>query len=317
MKQEEANLIPGMIEPVERNLLFRTASTLAFQAGDNVVEFGTFFGRSTNCIAQGLSANATFGGRGRFQAFDSFECDEDGGFAPHVLNLSRQAKVDRLLIKQGRRINFRPIFEHFLQSYIESGIVETVQAELSQSMPPEGSILMMHIDSPKFYEEFRTILFRFLPRTRIDATIIFQDFFYHWSASLIAVIGLMLKAGYLRVVESAASSLACRLVVPIDLATATEIDLAMQDERQTPRLIDAAYEIVSAGRIDRRDQFLPRLILAKIQWLYEQGRHKEATKVMLAYFKSGGKLHPGLFNDFVEMMSQGFNTRRGYEKDRA
>ena len=57
MNFEEANNIPGMIELVEREMLFNQAREISLLETDCVVEFGSFFGRSTNCIAQGLSVN--------------------------------------------------------------------------------------------------------------------------------------------------------------------------------------------------------------------------------------------------------------------
>ena len=89
--------IPGMIEPVEQKILYRLASELQLQKDDQLVEFGTFFGRSTFCLAEGLAANPSRHKTNHLHAFDSFACASHGGFAKYVQAFARQGQVEQLL----------------------------------------------------------------------------------------------------------------------------------------------------------------------------------------------------------------------------
>lgn len=313
MNFQEADAIPGMIEPLERELLYRTAQSLDFVPGDAVVEFGAFFGKSANCIAQGLARNKTFTDDCDFYSYDSFECDEDGGFAKCVFALGGRL-ASELVSRTGKRIDFSPVFQRHLADYLEKGLVTPVKAELQNSFPKSQRIIMMHIDSPKFYQEFKVILFRFLPLTKVGAPILFQDFFYHWSASLIAVVSLMLERGDIELVESAASTLSCRTRREISLADACEIDLAMRDQ-EIPRLIDSAIQRVRSINLDRAENFLPRLTLAKLQWLIERGRYREAAKCLADYRRLGGAVNKFVLNDVFQLVEHRFSMRRLYELD--
>ena len=153
MNFEEANNIPGMIELVEREMLFNQAREISLIETDCVVEFGSFFGRSTNCIAQGLSVNPKYSSNCFFYTYDSFECDLDGWFAPHVYAYATNANVLHLIKVENRKVNFEKVFKHYLNSYIRSNLVVSIKSELHDSQAPNSTIALMHIDSPKYYDE--------------------------------------------------------------------------------------------------------------------------------------------------------------------
>ena len=50
MRIINSSQIPGMIEEIEQRTLFRIASTISLCDGDQIIEFGAFFGRSTHCL---------------------------------------------------------------------------------------------------------------------------------------------------------------------------------------------------------------------------------------------------------------------------
>ncbi len=307
--------IPGMIEPIEQILLESLARDIKFHEGDCVVEFGTFFGRSTSCICKGLKNNATFKRGSRFYAYDSFECDRSGGFYPYVASFAKSANIENLLQRKDSKVNFSAIFEYFLNGYIKDGILVVNKLELADSFPECDTIRLIHIDSPKFYNEFKYILYRFFPKLETNSVIIFQDFFYHWSATIIAVCALMINRGFLVAEESAASSLICKVTRPLSATDLQEIDLVMTSERNIPNLIDFAIAKSSTIKLDRAEVFRPRLNLAKIQWLFERERHHEAAKEIVNFFKQDNKLNSSLANDFIELFQRGFSIRRLYETD--
>lgn len=120
MNFQEADSIPGMIEPSERELLYRTSQSLDFARGDAVVEFGAFLGRSANCIAQGLARNETFTGDCAFCSYDSFECDEDGGFVPTICS-QRRVSTNRIQVLDAEALRTGPLLTlHALALFVIS-----------------------------------------------------------------------------------------------------------------------------------------------------------------------------------------------------
>jgi hypothetical protein len=315
MNYEEANNIPGMIELVERKMLFEKAREVALSDMDCIVEFGAFFGRSTNCIAQGLSSNPKYSSSSFLYTYDSFECDVDGWFAPHVHGYAQNANILHLINVKNGRVDFEPVFKHYLDHYIKSNLVISVKSELVDSHPPENSIALMHIDSPKYYEEFKIIFYRFFPKTKKGSIIIFQDFFYHWSGSLILIVAILIDKGFISVEESAASSLISKILKVPSNEDILEIDLIMQNHDKTPQYFDLAFAACSKIELDRKFQFLPRIILAKIQWFYSRGRFDEAKDAMDEYLKGQNSFDRQIIKDFLEMFGNGFSIRKLFERD--
>lgn len=313
MQPSDPNQIPGMIEPVERKLLYRLARELPFGEGDCAVEFGAFFGKSTAFIALGLSERSTR--LPTLYVYDSFGCDSEGSFKPLVLGFAESGGVRDLVREENGRVDFLPVFNFYLKTQVDSGAVVATRAELINSLPPDRPIMLMHIDSPKMYVDFKPILFRFFPKVKVGAAIIFQDFFYHWSATLIAAVGVLARLGVLEVRESAASSLVCVLRKSLDERTAFEVDLALSSDVQIMQGIEYAVGLCTKIPVDRPEIFLPRLQLANLQWLMERGESEKAATIVSRFFQDGGKLNQAVLNDFVELMSRAFSMERLYRLD--
>jgi hypothetical protein len=309
----DPNLIPGMIEPVERELLRRLAREVPFREGDCAVEFGAFFGKSTAFIAKGLAERSGYSPR--LYTFDSFGCDSKGGFRSAVLGFAEAGGVLHLIHEEGGRVDFQRVFNFYLKQKVDCGAVIAIRAELEDSVPVAQPIMLMHIDSPKMYVDFKPIFFRFFPKMRIGAVIVFQDFFYHWSATLIAAVAMLERHGILEFRESAASSLVCVLRKTIDERIAIEIDLALSSEEKILDCIDYAAQSCGNITLDRPDIFLPRLQLAKIQWLMERGDERRAAMVLAHFFQRGGKLNHAIISDFIDLMSNAFSILRLYRLD--
>ena len=315
MNYEEAKNIPGMIEPVERKMLFNQAKEILLDDTDCVVEFGSFFGRSTNCIAQGLLVNPKYTPKCSLYTYDSFECDVDGWFAPHVFAYAIDANVSHFIDVKNEKVNFEKVFTHYLRSYISSNLVKSIKSELHDCQAPNSNIALMHVDSPKYYEEFKIILYRFFPKTKIGTIVVFQDFFYHWSGSLILIIAILVKKGFIAIKESAASSLVGKILIVPSRSDILELDLVMQNHDVCPEYFDFIIEECSKIEIDRKEQFLPRLSLAKMQWFYSNEKYNDARKTMEDYLKEGNTFTRQVIDDFLEIFKNGFSIRRLFEKD--
>ena len=315
MVKFEIDAVPGMTERVEQLLLERLARETEFAPGDVAVEFGPFFGRSTACICAGLDANEHFDSSCDFYSYDSFQCHVDGRFYPHVTKHAARYNVQNLIVRSGDTANFFAIFEHFLEEPMKSGLLTVVQAELKNSHHKGRPIRLMHVDSPKRYIDFRFVFFRFFPHLEKGSVVVFQDFFYHWSASLIAVCALMARCGHLRFIETAATSLVCVVEKKFDFDAIFEIDIAVSDSDKIPDFIDDAMGVVASLTLDRPEIFVPRLVLAKIQWLYERGEREQAVDGIIKFINQGGKINNQLVGNFLELMRSGFSMGEQYDLD--
>jgi hypothetical protein len=306
--------VPGMVDPMEQRLLYGGARCAQLVAGESMVEFGTFFGRSTLSIADGLRDNPRGDASNILHAYDSFECDLRGGLVPYVVQFAKEGKVEELLDVRNGKVGFRRVFEHYLADHIASGRVRVSASELMAAEPPPSQIAFMHIDCPKNYREFKSILYRFFPRLRVGSVVIFQDYFYQWSAGLIAAVQLLVEFGIIRMSGSVASSLAVEI---IELPTAERIlalDLAMQ-ESDLAAIIDRAIAGSAGIEISQKQRFLPRLTLAKVQYLWEQRQFKRATLELKLYLDAGGQVNHTLLVDFFDLMEHGFSFRALYDLD--
>lgn len=323
LNRQEERAIPGMIEPVESALLYNISINLEFKPNESVVEFGTFFGRSTNAIAQGLRHNPSLNTTNKLYAYDSFQCHVSGVFSHHVKNFARAGGVETLIDTSERDIvNFQPIFKHYLSKYIQDGIVAPIKCELHQSKAQTDSILLMHIDSPKFYDELKYILFEFFPKMKIGSDVVFQDYFYHWSATLIAAIGLLLELGHLHIVSTAASSLQCKIKKEITVSDAEKIDMMMNNADAVLTYLNTAIEktkSIPRRHFDRPEQFFPRLTIAMAQYLHEQGKVADCSKILLgimAHCKtSTSAVRNQCLMDINELSQYDFDIRKLYELD--
>jgi hypothetical protein len=307
-----------MIEPVEQQLLSGLAADPFVAENGVIVEFGSFFGRSTSCLVNGALSWWSPERGPVLYTYDSFACSAaTGGFAKHVIAFAQQGGVRHVVRIEGDRVDFRPVYDHFVGPAETAGVLKTTTSELRNAQRPPAPIALMHIDAPKFYAELRYILVRFFPALAPDARIVFQDFFYPWSASMIAGAQILADRGIVRFERSAASALLSRVLRVPSLAEIAEIDLAMLDA-SVPGLIDRSIAAMQEVALDRPEQFLPRLHLAKMQYLWEQQKFKEAEATMLQMLAANGNsLTPAVFKDFRELLRYGFSIRRLYEIDHA
>ena len=75
----------------------------------------------------------------------------------------------------------------------------------------------MHIDSPKFYDELEIIYERFFPLLNKKSIVIFQDYFFQWSATLIASVQFLIEENILSILNTAASSITTIVTKKVEL----------------------------------------------------------------------------------------------------
>lgn len=310
------NEIPGMIEPIEQEMLVELSKSIKLNKTDQIVEFGTFFGRSTYCLASGLKKNKRKSTTNNIIAYDSFMCRKGGSFFPYVMGFAKLGKVENLIKFENDDISFEDIFKHFLNDEITNNLVKLEKVELKNTYPIEnGNIALMHIDSPKFYNELKYVFFRFFPKLKLGAIIVFQDYFYHWSATLIASVQILKKLNLISFEFSKASSLCVKVIKIPTSDDLLFVDNEMKNNNTIIDLLDDSINQIDQYPIDRANMFVHRLYLSKIQFLWENGDFEKATFILLNIFKSNKTISQNFLDDYFELMKFGFSIRSLYDKD--
>lgn len=311
----DVSKIPGMIEPVEQLLLRELAASDIVGEHGAVVEFGCFLGLSTACLVNGAAHHGSRAGRPPLiYAYDSFACAEQGAFAQHLWAFARKTGVEKLIRQDGGRLDFAPVYHHHVGAAEAAGLLKTTRTELRDATYEGPPIGLMHIDLPKFYDELKFILVRFFPHLTLGAAVVFQDYLYQWSASLIAAVQLLAEAGIVRFEQSRATALVTRVIRPPTPDDLLALDLQMLN---TPPevLIDRALELLKTIEPDRPETFVPRVHLAKMQVLWERGDHPAAQRAFVSMVNEMGGLSRPVFNTFKELLTYGFSIRKAYELD--
>jgi len=308
------NEIPGMVEPIEQVTLETVAKSVELSKGEVIVEFGPFFGKSTASLATGLAKNQTRSLENHIYTYDSFKCSKAGSFYSAVKKITNAHNLNHLLEEDDSFSDFLPVFKHYLGDQIASGVVVPRVYSLADSYHTGETIAVLHIDSPKLYSELEFITRRFFEFLRVGSVIIFQDYFLHWSGTLIAAINSMVRLGFIEVFGTAASSLLCVVKKDFNPNDFLTFEALMNDASEVSKAIDATPELLAGKEIDRRERFLPRISLAKIQWLYETGDAPAAAK-LFASFVQTKDWNLYVLPDFYDLMSHKFVYPSGYETE--
>ena len=305
MKRIES--VPGMIEKSEQLLLLKYASSIKINPEECFVEFGVFFGNSTACLAEGLLLNQKRYTSTKIFAYDSFNCPVDGKFVEQVREFAELCKRKSLLIERNGYLDFEGISREFLDGYLNRTLIEIKKGQISAYHAEEKPIALMHLDAPKSAQELSPIIRQSFPLLRSKSIIIFQDFFYHWSASSIAIIGKMMREGFLCPIESAATSLICEVNAKFHKEYINEL-LLCTDKKLVMTDLDFAIEATENLPSGNDKSIYPaRLYLAKIQHLYEGGKPEEAATVLVEFLNRKRKFSLQSINDFIEMFRYGFH----------
>lgn len=311
------NIVPGMVEFIEQQALVIEAQSISLNPDDVIIEFGSFFGLSTKCLSHGLIHNSTSTNANSVIAFDCFECSLTGEFSSHVRDYAKQNNLTVFLDEKDNKLNFKKIFDNSLKEEIKNDVVQVRDTYLTESYfeNKEKKIALMHIDSPKFLEEFLIIFERFFPSLRRDSTIIFQDFYYHWSATLIAACGYMMKHGIIKPRYSVATSLIADIGRTITEHDLSQLMLMVNDENMTLDHIDYAIEYMKNVPVDRRYYFETKLEMAKFQYLMKHKGRLTGYSHLLNLLSQRQYIKRHIYNTLREFRRLNYNLRNAYKAD--
>jgi len=295
--------IPGLIEPVEQNMLINLASNADLSKGV-IVEFGTYFGKSTACLINGILKNSSVTiKKNQLYSYDAFEANIGDDLSHLIYYHAKICALENALYIDNGKVNFRNIYNYFLGPY-EEKIVKTTQIQIKDLKNFNHNIQLIFIDCPKTFKNFIYILDNFFPLLNISSTLVFQDYFYHWSSSLIAFTQQLLNDKKIKIKATAASSLAVELIDKIDTTYIEKIKDLME-KNNLNLLIQQSRNNFSLNNMDRYYIFYPRLILAQLEYAYNNS--PEEIKGIMQYYLSGKKcVNLNTLNDLSDLISKKF-----------
>ena len=264
--------IPGMVEPVEQDLLSRIGQFLEVDVDEVMLEFGAFFGRSTCSLVNGILRNRNIELSSRLtpvlRVYDRFSVANDGDFVDYVRSFAGHGGVQGLLKEQDGKVCFRAVFDHYMLDVSEK-VLDVYESELYQMTHDGVAIKFMHIDFPKRWEEYQYLIDTFFLRLRKGAILVYQDFFFHWSATLATAVFLWIEGGLFEPVRTAASSLVVQTKKEISENDVRDLE-AQMGSVDCVEVLHRCRNYFLKFDVDRKEYFLNRLLLAQLQHSFEK-----------------------------------------------
>lgn len=234
LKHEKTLLsLPGMIEPVERRMLFKTVMNL--KGNPDILEYGTFLGSSSASIVAAISernSQESFS----LTTIDGFVCDLQSDLCANVTAYAKSTNMESLLIKETRTLNWQPLAKKIIfaaantqelvnRTSIVSDFID--YRHLHSDYLPKN-IDFMHIDLPKDWETLMPILLANIKAIRPGCIICFQDYGFELSGTLIYAVNSLINLGYFTPMFFAASSLYCRVQNSLSREALFDINYLLQ-----------------------------------------------------------------------------------------
>jgi len=182
----------SMLSMDERYRLYLAAKELNLDPKDILLEFGVFFGGSLEALSLGLSENPTGQNGVRIVGVDAFECLAAGTFNRVVVERAGIAGYPEKLEFNEGLINWEKLVHDNLSGRSN---VDLVKATASAYRHGGSQIALVHLDLPKYFREMRAILIAIVDSLKLGGHVVFQDFFYHWSAEIVAFVFYVIERG--------------------------------------------------------------------------------------------------------------------------
>ena len=203
MSQAKHLVIPGMIEPSERNLIYKFSSIQK----DSIVEVGSFIGASTVCMCEASIKN---GFHPLIYSFDPHEVPWTDPWHASVLDWANRLKCRELLSITSSGIDFSKIFEKNTKGYPFLNYFHSpFTSECTSNLPSKIGLLFR--DLSKDWQDFIPIFGHLFPRLSEGSNVIFQDYGYREGLDVLAIASLLCDQKFMEPIETAATS-ACFIV---------------------------------------------------------------------------------------------------------
>ncbi len=174
---------PGMITPEEERLYYHLARSY-WDPQLTYLEVGTWLGRSTTRICQGLESAAP-------QSWRLFCYDAFVWRADHMPKAARQGMPPEVArLREGD--SFREAFLSLMGSFGDrittvQGMVQDAPLLLAEALPARAKLGVLFVDASKGWENAQ-LLRAVAPHLTTDTRIVFQDFFINSAITLQALL---------------------------------------------------------------------------------------------------------------------------------
>ena len=298
--------IPGLIEPVEFEALEKVSGAVV--PGSSIIEFGCYLGKSTSAILKGANLVEDT----KIFVFDGFKIKETDPFARTMLGHVNSLGLTELVYRDKKGfLHWERVFDSLIQPHSNENLVWTKCDCTEATWQDDQKIAMIHLDAPKDYDDLKPILLRFFGCLRQDSIIIFQDFFYHWSATVIQAVAHMERKGFIEFENSFASSLYVKLVRNLSFQDLIELDPEV-NKSNIFEDIDYVLEALDRNKdkFDRYEKFRIKIDLA---YLSEAviSKHGEKAASRLHQMLSNGAFRkdPEVVSNFLELFRKNFSMK--------
>ena len=296
-----------MIDKYEQKMLINLASEINLNKG-NIVELGTFFGKSTACLINGILKNQTYKNNISLFSYDKFFADKNSIFGHYVIQHAKKANLYNALEFKKNFIYFENIFSFFTAGY-ENKVLKTHSVEINKMKEFKKKIILLFIDSPKSFLDTKKVLECFFDKVIYNGIIIFQDFFYHLSAEYIAIVTLLLKLKKIEIISTCATSL---IVKKIDNISKKDLKinlLKLQKKKNFYLEIDEIKYLLKNVKIDRHPLFYPRLIVAQIQNCFKEKKYNTLS-IYTKELTSNNYLSSSVTLDLLDLINHKFLIKK-------
>lgn len=295
----------SMVSIPERERLYELARTYNFDEYDTILEFGVFFGGSSEALALGLAENPTFCGQ-KILSLDSFNCPTNGAFYPILMQRAAMIYAVNQLEFSNDHVDWLQFVKNNLNIYPQ---IDLIQMDARDYTHNAGAIALLHLDLPKFFNEMYTIFKSVMNHVKDDAYILFQDFFYHWSAETIGFVYYLIKKGVINMEYASGATLATRRI-SLDMNDIDEYRNLLSDYKSIIGLLIEAVEFIGP-----KVTFLQKesLYMAVFQYAYFHN-DKETLQLVIGWIN-----HPNqsknVLNIYNELQKYDFNLKKLYQQE--
>ena len=300
------NNIPGLIEPIEVAGLEKAASLV--QSDEQIIEFGCYLGRSTQAILNGVSEKES---NIDLFVYDQYCVHTRDKFSQTLLNHVKSVNLlDQLYMDEEhkeKKLHWEKVFDKLVTGPSNVQLVRKKTYVESAETDGVRSIALLHIDAPKSYDELKPIFYKFFPLLKVNSRVIFQDYFYQWSPTLIAFVEVLKQLNFVEIYEGRASSLEVILQRPLLEQDILNIDLKISMSKNLLHYIEDTINFFKENKdlVDRPEIHIPKLKMAKVLYAKSVRQNNVATQTLIECVRN--KEFGAIFPDLLELIEKDFD----------
>lgn len=268
-------VVPGMIDFNERMNLYKCARNL-YKGNGNIVEFGAFFGSSAACLAAGINDGnykhvmISNESNCNLHVYDVFRAPKKSQFADFVYSFAKESNQQELLKINDEWVDFEDIFNVNLSKFNIKPVVH--KSLISAVNWSHGDIEILHLDLPKDWPQAKKIAEETFTSVIKGGFILFQDFVYHWSSDLIALVGFLLSKNIIEVVKIDGSTLTTKVIKRMSKNDLSELNVQMNNNQYLENFNIADKETYEFQNLHAKNT----LLIAKSVYIYTNGDQNKA-----------------------------------------